>query len=168
MSLRGSDGQQNWSSWIIGPGETPSAKVIVIYCTNQSNILFKSDSLKTNVVTDILRTINMQEKIHPFWSLDCDCQRAIVPGYLIIHPETKNRIRTLHGLLIMKRENHDSDGLFGTKAVRHESTNSVLRENQIFPTWRSSTESTWLNISISPVSSLYTYAALFTYNWKTM
>ena len=31
-------------------------------------------------------------------------------------------------------------------------------------TWRSSTESTWLNISISPVSSLYTYAALFTYS----
>ena len=35
-------------------------------------------------------------------------------------------------------------------------------------TWRSSTESTWLNISISPVSSLYTYAALFTYSLKTM
>ena len=39
---------------------------------------------------------------------------------------------------------------------------------KIFFTWRSSTESTWLNISISPVSSLYTYAALFTYSLKTM
>ena len=76
----------------------------------------------------------MQEKIHPFSSLGGDVQKAIVPGYLIIHPETKNRIRALRGLLIMKRENHDSDGLFGTKAVRHESTYSVLRKNQIFPT----------------------------------
>ena len=50
----------------------------------------------------------MQEKIHPFSSV-CDVQKAIVPGYLFIHPETKNRIRTLHGLVIKKKENHDGD-----------------------------------------------------------
>ena len=46
----------------------------------------------------------MQEKIHPFSSLGGDVQKAIVPGYLLIHPETKNRIRTLHGLVIKKSE----------------------------------------------------------------
>ena len=49
----------------------------------------------------------MQEKIHPFSSV-CDVQKAIVPGYLIIHPETKNRIRTLHGLVIEKRGSGDN------------------------------------------------------------
>ena len=63
------------------------------------------------MTTDIFQRVNMQEKTPPFWSLDSDFQKAIVTGYLIIHPETKNRIRTLHGLVIKKGENHDSDRL---------------------------------------------------------
>ena len=65
----------------------------------------------------------MQEKIHPFSSLGGDVQKAIVPGYLLIHPETKNRIRALHGLVIKKSEIFTVMlrlFLFGAKSVRHQ------------------------------------------------
>ena len=73
MSSRGSDGQKNQTDYNeLWPGETPSAKVTVSYCTNQANVLFKSESLNTEFVTDISQGVNMQKKIHPLWSLDCD------------------------------------------------------------------------------------------------
>ena len=67
MSSRGSDGQQNQTDYNeLWPGETPSAKVTVSYCTNQANILFKSESLTTDFVADIAQSVSMQEKTPPF------------------------------------------------------------------------------------------------------